>query len=324
MATQTATISKEQQQALKKVQDARDGVEESLKSLTYDTSVKAEMAQRLKALDAKVEAAKKLGPKAVKELLALHKAMGDLNKDINAAVERLSLQAMRRDFTAQAKGKLAEALLLLGKLKTPSLVRMMQAEQFEMRAKVDKIEKMKDDKPAVFALDDLDDAMDALVQRCKSAVELSDWLQSTYGAAVVRIEAAIKAVPQERVRRVLSAEVDFIDADKKAALAKLDIGAVKAATMNRLQALEKQATRMTALWSSLDREMVRVGGLIKDAGTPADLAGWLKALAQEKAAGWPKAGTAELLDKTVDAFEKDLGELAQTAKRGAAKASAGR
>ena len=79
---------------------------------------------------------------------------------------------------------------------------------------------------------------------------------------------------------------------------------------------------MTALWTALDREMMRVGALLKAGGSPADLCGWLKALAKEKAEGWPKAGTAVLLDKTVDAFERDLGELAQTAKRAAAQAKA--
>lgn len=322
MATTAAAVSKDQQQALNKVAQARGLVQESLKSFTLESKDKPALVKRLAALDAKVEECKQQGPKAVRDLLALVKSMQDLDKDVLLAVKNASLVVMRRDFTAQAKARLAETLLLVGQLGDPALVRPMQPEQAAMRAKVDKIEALKNDQDAVFALDDLDDALVALVARCRKAAALSAWLKSGYQVLMAKAESAIKAVPHERVRRVLRAEIDFIDADKIKMLGKLDAGIVKTVTAAPLQALQRQATRMTALWTALDREMLRVGGLIKDAGSPADLGSWLKALAQEKAEGWPKAGTAGLLDKTVDAFEKDLGELAQTAKRAAAQAKA--
>ncbi len=322
MATQSAPLSKDQQQALAKIKQARDGVQDQLNNFTNDAKAKAELVKKLAAMDDKAEELKGKGPKAIKELLALVKQMQDLEKAVRAAMEAAMLAVMRRDFTATSNAQLAEAMLLVGQLADPALIKLIAPQQLALRAKVDKIEGMKDNKQAVFAINDLDVALEELVLRCKKAATLSSWLKGSYQPLVARVEAAIKALPHERVRRVLQVEIDFIDGDRNKVLAKLDAAAMKSLAVAPLQALEKQATRMSAVWTALDREMIRVGGLLKDAGSPPDLAAWLKALAQEKAEGWSKAGTAELLDKTVEAFEKDLGELAQTAKRAAQKAKA--
>jgi hypothetical protein len=85
--------------------------------------------------------------------------------------------------------------------------------------------------------------------------------------------------------------------------------------------VQKVATRLSADGSAVDRELVRVGKLVKDAGAPAELAARLKKLAQEKAAGWPQVRDFENFEKALDGFEKSLAELAAAAQKAQAPAS---
>ena len=192
---------------------------------------------------------------------------------------------------------------------------MMFAEQSALRARMDKAEKTKSDADAGGAMDDLDDEMPAFQKRLKSALAVSTWLGTGFKSMLALAESAIGSVPSQRCRTVLRAELDFVDAAKNGALAKLDVKAIQSATVPMLRRLQKVATRLSADGSALDRELMRVGKLIKDAGAPAELAARLKKLAQEKAAGWPQVREFENFEKALDAFEKSLAELAAAAQK---------
>ena len=192
---------------------------------------------------------------------------------------------------------------------------MMFAEQAAMRARMDKAEKTKSDIDAGGAMDELDDEMPALQKRLKSALAVSAWLGTGFKSMLALAESAIGSVPSQRCRTVLRAELDFVEAAKNGALAKLDVKAIQSATVPMLRRLQKVATRLSADGSALDRELVRVGKLIKDAGAPAELTARLKKLAQEKAAGWPQVRDFQDFEKALDAFEKSLAALAAAAQK---------
>ncbi|MFN0186214.1 MAG: hypothetical protein ACKVQR_20565 [Aquabacterium sp.] len=320
MATK-ASLDKDQQ----KLVDQITKQAEACSAWLHDPR-QADMAPLVKQRDAivakKDAAIKAGGAKLTASLKALVVEINALEKKAKAVGDVVYAAERCKAGLQDSRGMLAELMLEIGQIKTGSLCEKFAAELKTLNGEQDKLAKSK---PTWDLLDVINVKFPARIQetlaRVKVAQPLSDWLQGTYKPMALKTEAAIAAVPQERVRRVLAVEIDFIEADGRPFIAKVDLGGLKGATVSRLQALDRQAARMKALWASLDREMVRVGGLIKDAGAPKDLAGWLAALAKEKAAGWPKAGTAELLDKVVDAFEKDLAELAQTAKRGVAQAA---
>src|SRR6185312_14894883 len=96
-------------------------------------------------------------------------------------------------------------------------------------------------------------------------------------------------------------------------LPKLDAKAVQAATMPALRRVQKVAARLVDETPAMDRELMRVGQAIKAAGVPAELLARLKKLAEEKAKGFPTAREAQALDGAMDAFAKQLGELAKAA-----------
>jgi hypothetical protein len=192
---------------------------------------------------------------------------------------------------------------------------MMLAEQSALRRRMDKAEKMKSDADAGSEMDDIDDAMPALQQRLKSALAVSTWLGSGFKSMLALAESAIASVPSKRCQTVLRAELEFVEQAKNGALAKLEVKAIQNATLPMLRRVQKVATRLSADGSSLDRELVRVGKLIKDAGAPAELAAKLKKLAQEKAAGWPQVRDFENFEKALDDFEKSLAQLALAAQK---------
>jgi hypothetical protein len=221
----------------------------------------------------------------------------------------------RKELFGQVNGALAGALLEIGKLSDPALTKMMFAEQSAMRSRMDKAEKMKDDLEAVSDMDDLDDEMPAFQKRLKSALGVSAWLGSGFKSMLALAESAIASVPNSRCRDVLRAELDFVAQAKNGALAKLDVKAIEAATLPSLRRVQKVATRLSADGSALDRELMRVGKLVKEAGAPAELAARLKKLAQEKTGGWPQVREFEHFEKALDAFEKNLAELAAAAQK---------
>jgi hypothetical protein len=180
---------------------------------------------------------------------------------------------------------------------------------------MDKAEKTKGDADAGFAMDELDEEMPAFQKRLKSALAVSSWLGSGFKSMLALAESAIASVPSQRCRTVLKAELDFVEQAKNGALPKLEVKAIQSATVPMLRRLQKVATRLSADGSALDRELLRVGKLVKDAGAPAELTARLKKLAQEKAAGWPQVRDFENFEKALDAFEKSLAELAQAAQK---------
>ena len=313
----TPAPDKATQQLLAKIDKADKAIDEALKC--FGTAAeKAEFAKEAKVLRDRIEAAKKLaGPAAVKALTPLLKQAEEMGPRIFKASTDMFAKRRREELRGQVNAALAGALLDIGKMSDPALTKAMFAEQAAMKSRMDKAEKMKSDIDAVSEMDDLDDEMPAFQQRVKSALAVSAWLGTGFKSMLALAESSIASVPSKRCQNVLRAELDFIDQAKNGALAKLDVKAIQNATLPELRRLQKVATRLSADGSALDRELVRVGKLIKDAGTPAELATKLKKLAQEKAAGWPQVNEFENFEKALDAFEKSLAELAAAAQKSA-------
>ena len=321
MNTASAPAGKATQQLVTKIAKADKAIDDALLCFGSDKA-KSEFEKEAKALRARVEAARRLtGAAAVKALTPLLKAAEALGPRIFAASTEMFAKRRREELFARVNAALAGALLDIGKISDPVLTKMMFAEQSAMRARMDKAEKLKRDIDAVSEMDDIDDEMPALQMRIKSALAVSAWLGTGFKSMLALAGSAIGSVPSQRCRTVLRAELEFVDAAKNGALAKLDVKAIESATLPMLRRLQKVATRLSADGSALDRELVRVGKLIKDVGAPAELTARLKKLAQEKAAGWPQVREFENFEKALDGFEKSLAELAAAAQKAPAAAS---
>jgi hypothetical protein len=315
MNTAPAPADKATQQLLARIAKADKAIDEALLCFGSDKA-KAEFEKEAKILRARIEAARRLsGPAAVKALTPLLKAAEALAPKIFTASTELFAKRRREELFGKVNGALAGALLDIGKISDPALTKMMFAEQAALRARMDKAETMKKDIDAVSEMDDLDDEMPTLQKRLKSALAVSAWLSTGFKSMLALAESAIASVPSQRCRTVLRAELDFVDAAKNGALARLDVKAIQSATVPMLRRLQKVAMRLSADGSALDRELVRVGKLIKEAGAPMELAARLKKLAQEKAAGWPQVREFENFEKALDGFEKSLAELAAAAQK---------
>ncbi|MCE9659742.1 MAG: hypothetical protein K8R60_14370 [Burkholderiales bacterium] len=321
MSTAYPPADKATQQLLTKIATADKAIDEAL--LCFGSAKeKAEPEKEVKALRARIDAARRLsGAAAAKALTPLLKEAEALGPKIFKASTDLFAKRRREELFGQVNGALAGALLDIGKISDPALAKLMFAEQAAMRARMDKAEKMKKDIEAVSEMDDLDDEIPALQKRLKSALAVSAWLGSGFKSMLALAESSIASVPNARCRDVLRAELDFSAQAKNGALAKLDVKAIEAATQPALRRVQKVASRLSADGSALDRELMRVGKLVKDAGAPAELAARLKKLAQEKAGGWPQVREFENFEKALDAFEKSLAELAAAAQKAQATAS---
>ena len=309
MTNKNAPVDKARQQVMAKIDAVMKEVDDAFNILgaDRDKGVTAEV----KAFKAKVEAAAKdPSPAATKTLLGLVKTGEALRKTLKKCISETFWHFRRIELKAGVNAGLAGALLDIGKIGDPALSKMMFAEQSALRARMDKAEKTKDDVPAGEAMDQIDSDLEGLQERLKAALAVSSWLGSGFKSMLALAESAIGSVPSQRIRTVLRAELDFVDQAKNGALAKLDVKAIQNATLPSLRRLQKVATRLSADGSALDRELVRVGKLIKDAGAPAELAARLKKLAQEKAAGWPQIRDFDGIETALDAFEKRTAELA--------------
>jgi hypothetical protein len=171
-------------------------------------------------------------------------------------------------------------------------------------------------------MDDIDDEMPKLEQRIEAAIRLGSWLNVNYRAMRELIARAVKAVPVERCRKLLEAELDFVEQAKNDALPKLDPKAAQAATLPGLRLVQKAAARLVAELPALDRELVRVGKLLRETGAPADAAAKLKKLVEDKTRGFPQAHDAQGLEAALDAYTKQLRALAAALPKAGAKAAA--
>jgi hypothetical protein len=312
-------MDKARQQVIAKIDTVMKAVDEGFKVFGPDRE-KADFAGELKAFKTKVEAAKRdPSPAATKTLLALVKTGEALVKMMEKRWNEAFWHYRRIELKDKVSAALARALLDVGKIGDPALVKMMFAEQAALRARMDKAEKTKNDMDAVGAMDDLDDEME--VREALVGARGLGVLGTGFKSMLALAESAIGSVPSQRCRTVLRAELDFIDAAKNGALAKLDVKAIQSATVPMLRRLQKVATRLSADGSALDRELMRAGKLIKDAGAPAELIARLKKLAQEKAAGWPQVREFENFEQALDTFEKNLAALAAAAQKAPAATS---
>jgi hypothetical protein len=321
MTTKNAPEDKARQQSIAKIDTVMKAVDEGFKAFGPERE-KTESAGDVKTFKAKVETAKRdPSPAATKTLMALVKTGEALVKTMEKRAAEAFWYYRRIELKNKVSAALASALLDIGKIGDPALAKMMFAEQSALRARMDKAEKTKSDADAGAAMDDLDEEMEGFEKRLKSALAVSSWLGTGFKSMLALAESAIGSVPSQRCRTVLRAELDFVDAAKNGTLAKLDVKAIQSATVPMLRRLQKVATRLSADGSALDRELVRVGKLIKDAGAPAELIVRLKKLAQEKAAGWPQVREFENFEKALDAFEKNLAALAAAAQKAPAASS---
>ena len=315
MTNKNAPVDKARQQAVAKIDAVMKDLDERFKMFGPERD-RSETAADLKAFKAKVDAAAKdPAPAATRTLLGLVKTGEALAKTMDKRAGELFWANRRASLKDSVNAALAGALLDVGRIADPALAKMMFAEQSALRARMDKAEKTKSDADAGWAMEELDDELPEFQKRLKSALGVSTWLGSGFKSMLALAASAIASVPSQRLRTVLRAELDFVEQAKNGALAKLDVKAIQNATLPALRRLQRVATRLSADGSALDRELVRVGKLIRDAGAPAALAAKLKRLAQDKAAGWPQIRDFESIETALDAFEKSLAELAAAAQK---------
>ena len=247
MATQTAPVDKARQQLMAKFDKAMKDIDEALKVFTTDKD-KAEFVKEAKALRADADkAALDAGPAATKTLTGLLKKAEALPEMILQRSYVLFAQRRRVELKGEVGGKLAGALLEVGKISDPILTRMMFAEQYKLKARMDKAEKLRADLEAVNDMGDIDDEMPALMKQIKAAQAVSTWMGATYKPLLTQLEAGLKLIPDDLCRRVVRAEIDFVETAKNAALAKLDVKAVESATLPTLRRLAKVAVRLAKL-----------------------------------------------------------------------------
>ena len=314
MTTKNAPVDKAKQQAIAKVDAVMKQIDEGMLNFGPERD-KTESGRDVKAFKARVDAAKKdPSPAATKALLALVKEGEALLKTMEKRWSASFFAFRRHELKGQVNAALAGALLDVGKIGDPALSKMMFAEQSALRSRMDQAEAMKSDSEATSEMDDLDDEMPAFQKRLKSALAVSTWLGSGFKSMLALAQSAIASVPSQRCRTVLRAELEFVEQAKNGALAKLEVKAIQSATLPMLRRVQRVATRLSADGSALDRELLRVGKLVKEAGAP-DLAARLKKLAQEKAAGWPQVREFSSFEKALDTFEKELGLLALAAQK---------
>ena len=313
MTTTNPAADKARQQLMAKIDKAMKAIDVAMKAFNDDKDA-AESAMETKALQAQIgAAARDKSPAAMKALPSLLKAAEKLAKTIAQRTSDMFGKRRRLQLKGKVNGALTALLLDLGKIQDPVLMKMMFAEQSKLRSRMDKAEKVGNDLEAVDAMDDIDDEMPALQERMRSALAVSAWLGTGFKSMLALAESSITSVPSERCRKVLRAEIDFVQAAKNAALVKLEVKAIENATVASLRRLQRVAMRLAADGSALDREMMRVGKTIREAGAPQDLLARLKKLAQEKTAGWPQVRDFEDFEKALDTFEKDLAALAAAA-----------
>jgi hypothetical protein len=94
---------------------------------------------------------------------------------------------------------------------------------------------------------DIDDEMPTLMQHIKAAQAVSGWMGTTYKPLLSQLEAGMKLISDDLCRRVMRAEIDFVETAKNAAIGKLDVKAVENATMPTLRRLAKAAVRLAKL-----------------------------------------------------------------------------
>ena len=246
MTGTTTPADKAQLQLATKINRAMKDVDEALKCFVNDAD-EAEQLKQVKALQARSDAAEHAGgPAAIKTLTILLKTAEALAPSIRQRSYDLFASRRRTELHGQVNGALAGALLDVGKIADPVLAKMMFAEQSRMRARMDKAEKLRNDLEAVDLMGDIDDEMPELQKRLKAALGVSAWLTSAYKPMLALLGSAIKAMPTEQGRRVLRAEIDFVEVAKNTALAKLDIKAVEAATVPALRRIQT-AARMASV-----------------------------------------------------------------------------
>jgi hypothetical protein len=246
MAGKTAPVDKAQQQVMARIDKAMKDIDEALKCFGTDGE-RTEQAKPVKALQAKIDAAQQAGgPAAVKTLNQLLKTAEALAPAIRQRSYDLFASRRRTELKGQVNGALAGALLDVGKIGDPVLAKMMFAEQSKLKARMDKAEKVRDDIEAVDTMGDIDDEMPELHKRLKAALGVSAWLNSAYKPMLKLVEAAIKAMPDEKGRREQRAEMDFVEVAKNGALGKLDIKAIEAATVPALRRILASARAAAA------------------------------------------------------------------------------
>lgn len=273
MPTPTAPVDKARQQLIAKFDKAMKDVAEALKCFTLDQD-KADFIKESKALQAKAdEAARDTSPAGAKALMALTKKAEAMPETIRQRSYAMFAKHRRVELKGQVGGALAGALLEVGKISDPILTRLMFAEQAKLKARMDKAEKAKVDIEAVDSMGDIDDEMPALMQRIKAAQGVSGWLAATYKPMLAQLDAGLKLVDNDLCRRVVRAEIDFVEDSKNGALAKLDPKAVESATLPHLRRIARVTARLAKL-------------------------------GQRKSPAWPTARNFDDLEKALEALDK--------------------
>lgn len=223
--------------AVAKLDAALKALDEALAGFGQSAE-RAASVQEAKALRTRAAAARRVvGKAAVKPLLALAAEATKLAPVVVKRSQDAWLKQRRVELQGEVNAGLAGALLEIGKLQEPLLVKHMFAEQAAMKARMNKAEKAGRDIDAVSDMDDLDDEMPALMQRIAQARAVSDWLVKTFRPMLVKTNAAIDAIADAKEKKAVLAELQFVQQAKEHALASLNVKAVEAATLPALRAL---------------------------------------------------------------------------------------
>lgn len=318
MATKTDTPDAKERTKL------ADAIESDLcgaeKLLGHVPGGAADIERAIKTIRDKVAAARKdTSPKGLQALKAHVKPAKEIAQ---SALKRMGLfhdRSRREKRRAELAAVLAEARMNVSKVSDRGLTSVLAMQITAAHKKLETIASTKDDLKAIDQLDALEPQLRGAVTSTKNAIAVDAWTRGTYQPMRSRVEASIKRLPNDRLRKVFVAELEEIDIDRTGVMTFIDVARMSP-VLGSLRNLDAQIARISAVSPAIDRELARIGEMLHKAGRPAALMESLRSLVQHKANGWPKSSKVDEIEREVNAFEASVTRFAAMAAKEAAAA----
>ena len=282
----------------------------------------SDIDRAIKAIRDKVAAAQKdSSPKGLQTLKTQLKPAKDIQQ---AAFKRMSLvydRNRREALRAETAAMLAQARMNVSRITDKALTAIVVAQITAMAKKVDAVEATKDNIKAMAQYGALDAEVRAVIAATTNAIAVDGWTRGKYQAMRARVEASIKRLPSDRLRKLFAAELASVEDDRQGCLQILDVAKIEYTVGGNLRDLDAQVARLCAVSPAIDRELARIGEMLHKAGRPPAAMESLRALVQQKASNWPRSSRVDEMAREVDAFEAAVAKFAALAAKEAAAAA---